>query len=55
MVNCFYPLMSFFLVDDSEFSCLAMITKPYSMSGPIPMPQIPNHIHHEVLGTILGT
>ena len=48
-------------VTDSEFSCLAMLAKPYPVSGPTPLPQIPNQIHcvqksaHEVLGTIFGT
>ena len=43
---------------DSEFSCLAMLAKPYPVFGPTYMPQI-NYLHHcmskgahEVLETI---
>ena len=61
ILKCFYHLMWFYVVMDSEFSCLAMLAKPHPVSGPTPMPQIPNLLHciqkkaHEVLGTILGT
>ena len=61
ILNCFYHLLWFYFLTDSEFSCLAMLAKPYPVSGPTPLPQIPNQIHcvqksaHEVLGTILGT
>ena len=59
--NCFYHLMWFYCLTDSEFSCLAMLAKPCPVSGPTSMPQIPNQLHCiqksalEVLGTILGT
>ena len=39
-------------------SCLAMLAKPYPVSGPTYLPQIPNQLYcmskgaHEVLGTI---
>ena len=61
ILNCFYYLLWFYVLTDSEFSCLAMLAKPYPVSGLTPMPQIPNQLHciqksaHEVLGTILGT
>ena len=61
ILKCFYHLMWFYVSTDSEFSCLAMLAKPYPVSGQTPMPQIPNKLHciqksaHEVLGTILGT
>ena len=61
ILKCFYHLLWFYLLTDSEFSCLAMLAKPYPVSGPAPVPQIPNQLHcvqksaHEVLATILGT
>ena len=61
ILNCFYHLLWFYFLTDSEFSCLAMLAKPYPVFGPTPLPQIPNQLHcvqksaHEVLGTILGT
>ena len=61
ILECFYHLMWFYFLIHSEFSCLAMLAKPYPVSGPTPMPQIPNQLHciqksaHDVLGTILGT
>ena len=61
ILNCFYHLMWFYLLTDSKFSCLAMLAKPYPVSGSAPMPKIPNQLHciptsaPEVLGTILGT
>ena len=42
ILNCFYHLLWFYFLTDSEFSCLAMLAKPYPVSGPTPMPQIPN-------------
>ena len=30
---------------DSEFSCLAKLAKPFPVSGPTPMPQIPNQLY----------
>ena len=59
--KCFYHLLWSSFLADSEFSCLAMMAKPYPLSGPAYVPQIPNQLHcmqksaHEVLGTILGT
>ena len=56
---CFYHLLWFYFLADSELSCLAMLAKPYPLSGPTPMPQIPNQYHfiqksaHEVLGATL--
>ena len=52
ILNCLYHLLWFYFSTVSEFSCLA---KSYSMSGPPPMPHIPNQLHfiqrsaHEVL------
>ena len=59
ILNCFYHLLWFYFLTDPEFSCLAMLAKPYPVSGPTPLPQIPNQLHfiqksaHEVLGAIL--
>ena len=59
VLNCFYHLLWFYILTDSEFSCLAMLAKPYPVSGPTSLPQIPNQLHfvqksaHEVLGAIL--
>ena len=61
ILKCFYYLLWFYFLTDSEFSCLAKLAKPYSVSGPTPMPQIPNQLHcnqksaHEVLRSIFGT
>ena len=61
ILNCFYHLMWFYVLSDSEFSCLAMLARPSPVSGPTPMPEIPNQLlctqkrAHAVLGTILGT
>ena len=58
ILNCFYHLLCVYLVSHSEFSCFAMLAKPYPVSGPTYLPHIPNHLHcmskgaHEVLGTI---
>ena len=55
ILQYFYHLMWFYVLMDSEFSCLAMLTKPHPVSGPTQMPQIPNLLHciqkkaHEVL------
>ena len=52
ILNCFYHLLWFYLLTDSEFSCLA---KSYSVSGRTPLPHISNLLHfiqmsaHEVL------
>ena len=59
ILKCFYHLLWFYFLTDSEFSSLAMLAKPYPVSGPTYLPQIPNQLHcmskgaHEVLGTIL--
>ena len=45
IVNCFYHLLLFYFLTDSEFSCLAMLTKPYHLSGPAWLPEIPNQLH----------
>ena len=56
---CFYHLLFFYVLTDSEFSCLPMPAKPYPVSGPAPLPQIANKLYffqksaHEVLGAIL--
>ena len=61
ILNSFYHLLWFYFLTDSEFSCLALLAKPYPVSGPTPLPQIPNQLHcvqrsaHEMLGTILAT
>ena len=58
ILNCFTYLLWAYFLTDSEFSCLAMLAKPYLVSGPTYMPQIPNLLHcmskgaHEVLGTV---
>ena len=57
ILKCFYYLLWFYVLTDSEFSCLAKLAKPYPVSGPTPMPQIPNQLYctpkgaHEVLET----
>ena len=42
ILNCFYHLMWIYVLAHSEISCLPMLAKPYPVSGPAPMPQIPN-------------
>ena len=55
ILNCFYHLLWPYFLTVSEFNCLAMLAKPYSVSGLTLMPQIPNQLHfilksaHEVL------
>ena len=57
--NCFYHSLCFYVLTDSEFSCWAMLAKPYPVSGPTPIPHNPNQLHfiqksaHEVLGATL--
>ena len=57
ILNCFTYLLWAYCLTDSEFSCLAMLAKPYRVSGPIHLLLIPNQLHcmskcaHEVLGT----
>ena len=45
ILNCFYHLLWFYFLTDSEFSCLAMLAKPYPVFGLTPLPQIPNQLH----------
>ena len=45
ILNCFTYLLWGYLLTDSEFSCLAMLAKPYRVSGPTYLPQIPNQLH----------
>ena len=40
--DCLYHLFWFYILNVSEFSCLA---KSYSVSGPTPLPHIPNQLH----------
>ena len=40
ILKCFYYLLWFYFLTDSEFSWLAKLAKPYPVSGPTPMPQI---------------
>ena len=60
ILKCLNYLLWFYFLTDSEFSCLAMLAKPYHVSGPTYLPLIPNQLHcmsncaHEVLGTICG-
>ena len=48
-------------VTNSEFSCLAKLAKPYPVSGPTYLRQIPNQPHcissgaHDALITIFGS
>ena len=58
ILKCFNYLLWFYLLIDSESSCLAMLAKPYPVFGPTYLPLIPNQLHcmsncaHEVLATI---
>ena len=45
ILNCFSYLLWAYFFTYSEFSCLAMLAKPYSMCGPTYMLQIPNLLH----------
>ena len=59
ILNCFFTLLWCYFLTDSEFSCLTMLARPYPVSGPTPLPHIPNQHHfiqksaHEVLGAIV--
>ena len=44
ILNCFYHLLWFDVFTDSEFSFFAMLAKPYPVSGPTPLPRIPNQL-----------
>ena len=58
ILKCFYLLLWFYVVTDSEFSCLATLAKSYPVSDLTYLPQIPNQHHsipkgaHDVLKTI---
>ena len=58
ILSCFSYLLWAHFLTDSEFSCLAMLAKPYPVSGPTYMSQIANLLRcmskgaHEVLGTV---
>ena len=60
LLQGFNYLLRCYLLTDSEFSCLAMMAKPYSVCGQAHLPLIPNQLHymsncaHEVHGTICG-
>ena len=60
ILNCFAYLLWCYFFNDSEFSSLAKLARPYLASGPTFMPLIPNQLHcismcaHEVLESILG-
>ena len=59
ILNRFYHLLWFYCLTVSEFSCLALLAKPYPVSGLTPLPQIPNKLNpiqksaHEEFGVIL--
>ena len=59
ILNCFSYLLWAYVLTDAEFSCLAMLAKPYPVSDPTYLPQIPNELHrmskcaNEVPGTML--
>ena len=61
ILNGFTYLLWAYLLTDSKFSCLAMLAKPYTVSGPTYMLQIPNLLRHmskgahEVLDIVLRT
>ena len=40
ILKCFYHLLWFYLLTDSEFSCLAMLAKPYPVSGQLLCPKL---------------
>ena len=54
----FTYLLWAYVLTDSECSCLAILARPYPVSGPTYIPQIPNLLHrmskeaHEVPDTI---
>ena len=58
ILNRFTYFLWAYFITDSEFSCLAMLAKPYAVSGRSYIPQIPSLLHcmskgaHEVLETI---
>ena len=58
MTYCFTYLLWAYSLTDSEFSCLARLPKPYPVSGPTYMPEIPSLLYgmstgaNEVLGTV---
>ena len=56
--NCLLYLMWAYLLNDAEFSCLAMLATLYPVSGPTYLPKIPSQLHcmskeaRELLGTM---
>ena len=40
ILNCFYHLLWFYFLTVSEFTCLALLAKPYPMCGLSPGPRI---------------
>ena len=59
ILDCCFHLLWFYIITDFELSCFAMLAKPYPVSCPAYLPQIPSQHHgmskggHEMLGTIL--
>ena len=45
ILNCLYHLLWLYVLTDSEFSCLAMLAKPYPVSDPTPLPLIPSQLY----------
>ena len=60
ILNCFIYFLWSYSVTVSEFSCLAKLAKPYLVSGPTYLPEVPNQLHcisncaHEVVMTVYG-
>ena len=55
ILNCFTYLLWAYLLTDPEFSCLAMLAKPYLVSGPTYLPRIPNQFHCMSTGFFIET
>ena len=45
IISCLNCLLWFYVLIDSESSCMAMLAQPYPVSGPTPMPLILNLLH----------
>ena len=45
ILNCGTYLLWAYFLTVSEFSCLAMLAKPYLVSGATYLPQTPNQLH----------
>ena len=60
ILNFFIYFLWSYSVTVFEFSCLAKPAKPYHVSGPTYVPQVPNQLHcisnfaHEMLMTVYG-